>query len=266
MTISDVFTYEAGTVPLLVSIPHAGIRLTPAVEDGLSDAARPLSDTDWHIPRLYDFARAMGAHILTGNYSRLVIDLNRPSDDQPLYATATTGLYPDTLFDGTPTFKPGGAPDPQERKRYLEQIWHPYHLELKQCLSVIKARHEYALLLDAHSIASVIPRLFEGTLPDLNVGTNDGKSCSPSLSDALSAFCPRQPFSSVINGRFKGGYITRAYGQPHARQHAVQLELAQCNYMREHAPYDFLPERAGPLQQTLRSLLTTLLEWGERSR
>src|SRR5471030_1820718 len=109
MTISDVFTYEAGTVPLLVSIPHAGTRLTPAVEDGLSDAARPLSDTDWHIPRLYDFARAMGAHILTGNYSRLVIDLNRPSDDQPLYATATTGLYPDTLFDGTHTFKPAAA-------------------------------------------------------------------------------------------------------------------------------------------------------------
>ncbi len=264
MTISDAFTYEAGTVPLLVSIPHAGTKLTAAVEDGLSDAARPLPDTDWHIPRLYDFARAMGAHILTGNYSRMVIDLNRPPDDQPLYATATTGLYPDTLFDGTPTFKPGATPDAAERKRYLEQIWRPYHLELQQRLSAIKARHEYALLFDAHSIASVIPRLFDGTLPDLNLGTNEGKSCPPSLSDALAEFCRQQPFSSVINGRFKGGYITRAYGQPHARQYAVQLELAQCNYMSEQAPFDYLPERAGQLQQALRSLLATLLAWGAR--
>ncbi len=266
MNITEPYTYEPGTIPLLLSIPHAGTRLTPAVEDGLSDAARPLPDTDWHIPRLYDFARGLGAHILIGNYSRMVIDLNRPPDDRPLYATATTGLYPQTLFDGTPTFKPGSAPDSDERKRYLDQIWHPYHRKLQDCLSEIKARHEYALLFDAHSIASVIPRLFDGRLPDLNLGTNDGLSCAPSLGDALVEFCGQQPFSSVINGRFKGGYITRAYGQPHARQHAVQLELAQCNYMQEQPPFDYVAERAGQLQQVLRALLATLVSWGQQPR
>ncbi|HEY0211428.1 N-formylglutamate deformylase [Acerihabitans sp.] len=266
MSITQPFTYEAGTIPLLLSIPHAGTRLTPAVEAGLSDAARPLPDTDWHIPRLYDFARALGAHILIGNYSRMVIDLNRPADDQPLYTTATTGLYPETLFDGTPVFKPGATPDKAERQRYLDEIWHPYHRTLQDCLSDIKARHEYALLLDAHSIASVIPRLFEGTLPDLNFGTNDGLSCAPSLGETLAAFCRQQPFSHVINGRFKGGYITRAYGQPHARQHAVQLELAQCNYMSEQPPFDYLEARAAQLQQALRALVAMLLTWGQQPR
>ncbi|WP_213992216.1 N-formylglutamate deformylase [Sodalis sp. dw_96] len=263
MQIQDAFSYEPGTIPLLVSIPHAGTKLTPAVEAGLSEAARPLSDTDWHIPRLYDFAREMGAHILVGNYSRMVIDLNRPPDDKPLYATATTGLYPDTLFNGTPTFVEGKAPSPQERKRYLDEIWHPYHRKIQDCLSEIKARHDYALLFDAHSIASVIPRLFDGILPDLNLGTNQGESCASSLGEKLSAFCQGQPFSYIINGRFKGGYITRAYGQPHARQHAVQLELAQCNYMREEIPFDYLPERAESLQPVLKALLTMMVEWGK---
>ncbi|TKI03386.1 N-formylglutamate deformylase [Martelella alba] len=264
MTILDPFSYEAGTAPLLVSIPHAGTRLTPAVEAGLSEAARPLPDTDWHIPRLYDFARSLGAHILVGRYSRMVIDLNRPPDDKPLYATATTGLYPDTLFDGTPVFMAGKTPSDAERKIYLDEIWHPYHRKIQDCLSAIKARHDYALLFDAHSIASKIPRLFDGTLPDLNLGTNDGKSCPPSLNESLAAFCRDQPYSHVLNGRFKGGYITRAYGQPHARQYAVQLELAQCNYMQESVPFDYLPERAEPLQNTLRGLVALMLDWGKQ--
>ena len=264
MPIQDPFIYEAGTIPLLVSIPHAGTRLTPAVEDGLSDAARPLPDTDWHIPRLYDFVRGLGAHVLIGQYSRMVIDLNRPPDDQPLYTTATTGLYPDTLFDGTPVFEEGKTPSAAERKLYLDEIWHPYHQKIQDCLSEIKARHEYALLFHAHSIASVIPRLFDGTLPDLNLGTNQGLSSAPSLGEQVSALCQKQPYSYVINGRFKGGYITRAYGQPHARQHAVQLELAQCNYMQEQVPFDYLPERAEPLQTVLKSLIALLVDWGKQ--
>ena len=264
MKILEPFSYESGTIPLLVSIPHAGTRLTPAVELGLSEAARPLPDTDWHSPLLYDFARAIGAHRLIGNYSRMVIDLNRPADDQPLYDTATTGLYPETLFNGTPAFTNGKMPSPAERQHYLEEIWHPYHRKIQACLSEIKARHGYALLFDAHSIASVIPRLFDGTLPDLNFGTNQGLSCAPSLEERLADFCRRQPYRYVINGRFKGGYITRAYGQPHARQHAIQLELAQCNYMQEHLPFDYLPERAAALQQVLEPLLKTLLDWGKQ--
>lgn len=264
--ICDPFEFQSGQLPLLISIPHAGTRLTPAVEKGLTDEARPLQDTDWHIPRLYDFARAMGASILVGNYSRLVIDLNRPADDKPLYTTATTGLFPDVLFDGRPSFLPDAAPSDEERAGYLQNIWQPYHQQLQNELARLKAQHGYALLFDAHSIASVIPRLFEGKLPDLNLGTNGGESCPASLSDRLVTCCQQQQqFSHVLNGRFKGGYITRAYGQPQENQHAVQLELAQVNYMSEQS-FEFDAARAAPLQRLLQQMIESMLAWGEQKR
>lgn len=266
MMIRDPFEFQSGQLPLLISIPHAGIRLTPAVEKGLTDEARPLQDTDWHIPRLYDFARAMGASILVGNYSRLVIDLNRPADDKPLYTTATTGLFPDVLFDGRPSFLPDAAPSDEERAGYLQNIWQPYHQQLQNELARLKAQHGYALLFDAHSIASVIPRLFDGKLPDLNLGTNGGESCPASLSDRLVTCCQQQQqFSHVLNGRFKGGYITRAYGQPQEHQHAVQLELAQVNYMSEQT-FEFDAARAAPLQRLLQQMIESMLVWGEQQR
>ncbi|MBE0149236.1 N-formylglutamate deformylase [Serratia sp. PL7] len=264
--ICDPFEFQSGQLPLLISIPHAGTRLTPAVEKGLTDEARPLQDTDWHIPRLYDFARAMGASILVGNYSRLVIDLNRPADDKPLYTTATTGLFPDVLFDGRPSFLPDAAPSDQERAGYLQNIWQPYHQQLQNELTRLTAQHGYALLFDAHSIASVIPRLFDGKLPDLNLGTNGGESCPASLSDRLVTCCQQQQqFSHVLNGRFKGGYITRAYGQPQEHQHAVQLELAQVNYMSEQT-FEFDAVRAAPLQRLLQQMIESMLAWGEQQR
>ena len=264
--ICDPFEFQSGQLPLLISIPHAGTRLTSAVEKGLTDEARPLQDTDWHIPRLYDFARAMGASILVGNYSRLVIDLNRPADDKPLYTTATTGLFPDVLFDGRPSFLPDAAPSDEERAGYLQNIWQPYHQQLQNELARLKAQHGYALLFDAHSIASVIPRLFDGKLPDLNLGTNGGESCPASLSDRLVTCCQQQQqFSHVLNGRFKGGYITRAYGQPQEHQHAVQLELAQVNYMSEQT-FEFDAVRAAPLQRLLQQMIESMLVWGEQQR
>lgn len=266
MLIRDPFEFQSGQLPLLISIPHAGTRLTPAVEKGLTDEARPLQDTDWHIPRLYDFARAMGASILVGNYSRLVIDLNRPADDKPLYTTATTGLFPDVLFDGRPSFLPDAAPSDEERAGYLQNIWQPYHQQLQNELARLKAQHGYALLFDAHSIASVIPRLFDGKLPDLNLGTNGGGSCPASLSDRLVTCCQQQQqFSHVLNGRFKGGYITRAYGQPQENQHAVQLELAQVNYMSEQT-FEFDAARAAPLQRLLQQMIESMLVWGDQQR
>lgn len=266
MMIRDPFEFQSGQLPLLISIPHAGTRLTSAVEKGLTDEARPLQDTDWHIPRLYDFARAMGASILVGNYSRLVIDLNRPADDKPLYTTATTGLFPDVLFDGRPSFLPDAAPSDEERAGYLQNIWQPYHQQLQNELARLKAQHGYALLFDAHSIASVIPRLFDGKLPDLNLGTNGGESCPASLSDRLVTCCQQQQqFSHVLNGRFKGGYITRAYSQPQENQHAVQLELAQVNYMSEQT-FEFDAARAAPLQRLLQQMIESMLVWGDQQR
>lgn len=264
MNLTGPLSFHAGELPLLISIPHAGTRLTPVVDAGLTEAARPQSDTDWHIPRLYDFARQMGASIVIGNYSRLVVDLNRPEDDQPLYTSATTGLFPETLFDGRPCFVAGKTPSPQERQSYLLHIWRPYHQQLQSELARLKTKFGYALLLDAHSIASVIPRLFDGKLPDLNFGTNSDASCYPLLSKKLIECCEQQStFSHVLNGRFKGGYITRAYGQPQNHQHAVQLELAQLNYMSETEPYSYQPERAAQLQPLLQQLVHTMLQWGE---
>lgn len=256
----NAFHFTQGTLPLLVSIPHAGTQLTPEVEAGLSEAARGLPDTDWHIPLLYDFVRDLGASVLIGHYSRYVIDLNRPPDNQPLYSTATTGLFPETLFDGTPTFAPGKTPDASQRQGYIDQIWHPYHQQIQQELARLKAQYGYALLFDAHSIASQIPRLFEGRLPDLNIGTNDGASCSPTLIAAIQDVCAAQSeYSWVVNGRFKGGYITRAYGQPQQQIKAVQLELAQLNYMDETPPYAWQQTRASQLQKLLKALIQRML-------
>ncbi|MEM6159897.1 N-formylglutamate deformylase [Erwinia sp. P6884] len=255
------YHFTQGTLPLLVSIPHAGTALTPEVEKGLSEAAKGLPDTDWHIPRLYAFAQEMGASMLTGHYSRFVIDLNRPPDDEALYSTATTGLFPGTLFDGTPTFRPGMAPDESLRQHYLKTIWQPYHLKIMQELARIKQEFGYVLLFDAHSIASAIPRLFDGRLPDLNLGTNDGASCSDKITQALSEACAAQhDYSWVMNGRFKGGYITRAYGRPAEDQHALQLELAQCNYMDEAPPFHWRQDKAAKLQPMLKKLVTALLQ------
>lgn len=260
----NAYQFSAGTLPLLLSIPHAGTLLTPEVEAGLSDGARGLPDTDWHIPQLYDFAREMGASVLVGNYSRFVIDLNRPPDNQALYTTATTGLYPETLFDGSPTFAPGKTPTAAQRESYLHHIWQPYHDKIQQELARIRQQFGYALLFDAHSIASEIPRLFDGRLPDLNLGTNDGASCYPELAQQLTACCDAQSqFSWVLNGRFKGGYITRVYGKPQENQHAVQLELAQCNYMDEQPPFGWRGDKASTLQPLLKQLIEALLDYGK---
>ncbi|MDR6712625.1 formiminoglutamase [Pseudomonas hunanensis] len=258
-----VLNFHQGRLPLLISMPHAGLKLTSAVQDGLVDQARSLPDTDWHIPRLYQFAQALGASVVAAEYSRFVIDLNRPDDDQPLYAGATTGLYPATLFEGEPLFKPGQVPSAEERAGYLEQIWRPYHDTIKAELARLRAQFGYALLWDAHSIRSHIPHLFEGKLPDFNLGTFNGASCDAQLAERLKAVCSEAAdYSHVLNGRFKGGHITRHYGGPAQDIHAVQLELAQSTYMEEVEPFAYREDLARPTQVVLQQLLETMLAWG----
>ncbi|MFK3683808.1 N-formylglutamate deformylase [Pseudomonas sp. NPDC088890] len=258
-----VLSFHQGRLPLLISMPHAGLGLTPAVRDGLVDQARSLPDTDWHIPQLYDFAREMGASVVAAHYSRFVIDLNRPDDDKPLYAGATTGLYPATLFEGEPLFKDGLTPSADERATYLEQIWRPYHDTIKHELARLREAFGYALLWDAHSIRSHIPHLFEGKLPDFNLGTFNGASCDAQLAERLKEVCAGAGgYSHVLNGRFKGGHITRHYGNPAQHIHAVQLELAQSTYMEEVEPFTYREDLAGPTQVVLKGLLETLLAWG----
>ena len=261
------FDFTPGTPPLLVSMPHVGTELPECLRGRLSAAAAPLGDTDWHLPRLYDFVKELGASVLTARYSRFAVDLNRPPDDTPLYATATTGLHPDVLFDGTPAFDAGQGLTREECAGFLGEIWHPYHARLAAELERIKALHGYALLFDAHSIAGEVPRLFAGRLPNFNIGTDDGRSADAGLTQRLAAVVSKTPrYTAAVNGRFKGGYITRHYGNPSQGIHAVQLELAQRTYMRESAPYDYLPEAAEQVRHVLRAFVAALLEWGRAAK
>lgn len=257
------FDFRQGSLPLLVSMPHPGTLLTPEVASGLTPRARRLEDTDWHIPMLYQTITDMGASTLCARYSRYVVDINRPSDDKPLYNTATTGLFTDIFFDGEDLFEPGGAPDAEAKAAILKNIWHPYHQALADELTRLREKFGYALLLDAHSIKSVVPRLFEGRLPDLNFGTADGTSCSQQLSQLLLEGCEAFPnYSRILNGRFKGGYITRHYGDPANHIHAVQLEMTQCCYMDEES-FAYISEKGHQAQQLLKRLINIMLQWGQ---
>lgn len=257
------YSYKAGNTPLIISIPHAGTYVPPRIMERMTDEARALPDTDWHVDKLYSFANPMGASILKGNYSRYVIDLNRPPDDTPLYpGTETTGLCPLTLFNGNPIYQAGQEPDRRDISKRIETIWAPYHQCLVETISEKVVTHGYALIYEAHSIQSVVPRLFEGRLPDLNLGTDDGASASHELQLCLYRICSNtERYSSTMNGRFKGGYITRYYGQPANDVHAVQLELTQCSYMNESPPYNYLPHAAADVRKVLQELIECLLEW-----
>jgi formiminoglutamase len=261
MRIEHPYEFVQGTTPLLISMPHPGLLLPAEVADLLTPEARALPDTDWHVPQLYGFAGQIGASLLMARYSRFAIDLNRPEDDAPLYQTATTGLFPDVLFDGTSIFRPGATRGEDVKAACKERIWRPYHGKLMAELNRIKGEFGYAVLLDAHSIRGEIPRLFAGLLPDFNIGTNDGKSCARSLSDAVVQALDTPKYRHVLNGRFKGGHITRHYGQPDRAFHAVQLELAQRTYMSELAPFDYRSDVAGRVQPVLQKLVEALIIW-----
>ena len=251
---SDVFSLHRGELPLLVSLPHDGIALPEDI------AARVVPDTDWFVSRLYDFARALGASVLVPNYSRYVVDLNRPPDDVSLYpGQKTTGLCPARRFTGDPIYLPGHEPGPDEVRERVQRYWRPYHEALAGELQRLRTAHGRVVLWEGHSIRSMLPFLFEGRLPDLNLGTAGGESCTPATQARLEAVLAGQgDYTWVANGRFKGGYITRHYGNPVQGVEAIQLEIAQPCYMDEDAGrYD--PERAGRLQPLLSSLLSASL-------
>ncbi|PWC87271.1 N-formylglutamate amidohydrolase [Azospirillum sp. TSH100] len=262
-----VFDLVRGEGPLVVSMPHCGTELSPGLAERLTDEALTLRDTDWHMPRLYGFAGNMGATLLSARYSRYVIDLNRPPDGESLYpGQATTGLCPDILFDGTPLYRDGQAPDADEVAQRVEGYWRPYHAALAAELARVKARHGFALLYDAHSIRSHVPRLFDGRLHDLNLGTARGTSCDPQLAarvvTAMESAAAAEGMTCVTNGRFVGGHITRAYGQPAGGVHAIQMELAQDRYMDEEAPpFAYRPDRAEKLQRVLTAVLDAFTGW-----
>ncbi|GAB3420245.1 N-formylglutamate deformylase [Massilia agilis] len=257
------FRFKAGTVPMLLSMPHVGTDIPDEVAHALAPCARALADTDWHLTRLYDFAEALGISVLSARWSRYVIDLNRPPEDTNLYpGMDTTGLCPVDTFGRESLYLPGKEPGTAEVERRLARHWRPYHDQLRAELDRLLALHGRVLLWDAHSIASTVPRFFEGRLPDLNFGTAEGKSCDPGLEQAVVDVARAHgKFSIAVNGRFKGGYITRHYGRPHENVHAIQLEMCQCLYMDEAAPFAWRPEAAAGVQPLLAQMVGAALEW-----
>ena len=250
----DVFSLSEGESPLLISVPHDGIHLPRDMRARMSPAAVALPDTDWHVAELYSFARELGASMLVANYSRYVVDLNRPATDEALYAgQVATGLCPMQTFAGEAIYASTPV-DAAELSARVECYWRPYHDKLSATLAQIRERHGFALLWDAHSIASVVPRLFEGELPELNLGTNGGRSCAPRIARRVVDVAAASDYSHVVNGRFQGGYITRHYGDPESNVHAMQLELAQRVYLNETTTA-FDARKASRLRGTLRPML-----------
>ena len=256
----DIFTLHRGTAPLLVSVPHDGTHLPDAIAERLTPVARRVPDTDWHIARLYAFARELGASILVPTHSRYVVDLNRGEDDVSLYpGQNTTGLCPVRRFSGDPVYLAGQEPSEDEVRARVETWWRPYHAALREELERIHAAHGRVVLWEGHSIKGELPFLFEGRLPDLNLGTADGSSASPVLQQRLEAVLAAQrEYGWVHNGRFKGGHITRRYGDPARGIDAVQLEISQRIYMDEET-FAYDEALAAGAQRVIRQLLEATL-------
>ena len=260
------FHFSQGDAPVLMSIPHGGTQLPGDLAGRLTPQARLLPDTDWHLDRLYDFASSLGIAILRAEFSRYAIDLNRPPDGSALYPGARNSeLVPVTTFADEPIYGIGDTPDAREIARRRKEFWEPYHARLADSLDQIKRRHGYAVLFDCHSIRSAVPRFFEGRLPDFNLGTADGTSCDGALRDCLAGALARfDAFSLAVDGRFKGGYITRHYGAPEDGIHAFQLELSYATYMEEDPPFTFRDDLAEKLRPALKSMLEAALAWAGR--
>jgi formiminoglutamase len=263
---------ERGTAPLLLSIPHAGTDL-PDVESRLVSPWLARKDADWHVPNLYAFARELGATIVRTDISRTVIDVNRDPSGKPLYpGQATTDLCPTTTFDGEPLYRTGAAPDAAEIGERRTRYFDPYHTALLGEIDRLSGQHERIVVYDCHSIRSVVPRLFDGALPQFNIGTNDGQSCAPELANGVRDICAGSSFDFVLNGRFKGGFITRHFGRPDQRVHGIQMELAIRGYSQEPSgilaesnwPPVFDPSYAQPLIQVLRQILQRCISFATR--
>ena len=256
---NDSFTLHRGHQPLLFSVPHTGTAIPADIAATLLPRALETEDADWHVDRLYAFAREIGASLIVPRYARYVVDLNRPPENTPMYpGKNNTELCPTRFFSGEPLYREGQAPDDAEVKRRVKRYWRPYHEALAAELERLKAEHGRAFLFDGHSIQAELPWLFEGRLPDLNLGTAEGTSCAPALRERFAQVLAAHPgHTHVVDGRFKGGYITRRYGRPQEGFHAVQMEMCWHCYLRE--PHDYDEARAAQVLPVLRALADAML-------
>jgi N-formylglutamate deformylase len=258
--VSDQYDLRRGNGPVLISAPHVGTALPEELAARLTAPGHALVDTDWHADRLYPFATSLGASVLRARWSRYVVDLNRDPSGATLYPGArTTSLCATETFEGEPLYEPGAEPDAPEIAARRERYFDPYHAALREELARLRAEHGFALLLDAHSIWSPLPLLFEGELPHVNVGTNSGASCDRRLVDAIVGVVAPSPYSVVVDGRFKGGYITRRYGDPAEHVHALQIEINQTTYLADGSRTLWDDAKAARLSHVLRTACEALV-------
>ncbi|MEM9103466.1 MAG: N-formylglutamate deformylase [Pseudomonadota bacterium] len=260
-----------GELPILVSMPHSGIVIPHSIRDKMLSNAQMSVDTDWYLDKLYRFVFELPLSVLMAKYSRYVIDLNRDPSGKSLYPDQnTTELCPTTQFDNSPIYINSEKPDQGEILRRIQAYWQPYHRFMADQLEKMQKKWGVALVFDAHSIAHQVPRFFSGHLDDINWGSNAMSSCAPELIEMIKSV-ETSPFTNTFDGRFKGGYITRHYGQPNKHIHAIQLELSQLTYMREanikkNIKPKFLPEKSKPLQAYLKKIFQVLIQWIEQNR
>jgi len=267
-------TIRRGTAPLVVSMPHTGTDLVGGIEARLESPWLARKDADWWVDKLYDFAGSLGATVIRTSISRTVIDVNRDPSGISLYpGQATTELCPTTTFDGELLYRAGYAPDEHEIAARRRTWFEPYHRALRESLDRLREQHGTVVLYDCHSIRSRIPRLFDGQLPNFNIGTHSGASCAPELTARVDAICAATSFERVTNGRFKGGYTTRHYGRPADGVHALQMELACRGYMREPGdvtpanwPTSYEPAVAAPMRAALERILAACVEFAVARR
>lgn len=270
MNVSTDYHLIEGEGPLILSAPHPGRLIPPELAKRLTTEALEQLDADHRVNELYDVAEALGASSLTAVWSRYVVDLNRPPDDAPLYpGQVGSGLVPTERFDGVPLYRAAETPNPREIAHRVAQYWRPYHQALERLIAISLQRHGFCLLWDCHSIDPISPRLFEGRLPDLNLGSFDGRACPSGLARAVFAMASASPtFTSVLDGRFKGGFITRHYGRPDQKVFALQLELSYSTYLQDGPPLadgpTLDPDRVARLKPVLQSMLETFLKEAPR--
>jgi N-formylglutamate deformylase len=268
--VTDWLEIHRGTLPLIVAFPHTGTGLPDGIEASLVSPWRAIKDTDWWVDRHYDFARDLGATTVRTGISRTVIDVNRDPSGASLYpGQTTTELCPTTTFDGEPLYRTA-TPSADEIARRRQAYFDPYHAAITTEIARLRADHPRVVLYDAHSIRSHVPRLFNGELPHMNIGSNGGTSCAAALSNAVEAICAASPFSHVTNGRFKGGWTTRHYGQPDQGVHAIQMELADRGYLDDPAeltpenwPPTYSIEAAAPQRTVLAAILQACLTFAQ---
>ena len=259
----SLYRFTVGEVPVLVSVPHAGMYIPAAIASTMTPEALRVEDTDWFVDTLYDVAPSLGIGLLTATHSRYVIDLNRAPDNVSLYpGRSVTELVPTTTFANEPIYRPDQLPDAFEIANRIQLYWEPYHRALRHELDRLAAKFGVAVLWDGHSIRSVVPRFFSGVLTDMNFGTAKGAAAGASLVAAVGrAASAAGSFSAVWDGRFIGGYITRTYGKPAAGIHAIQLEMTWQSYMLEQAPYALVPDRAAKTRAYIVACLRAARDW-----